>query len=178
MRKLQDPSGMTLMEMLVCILILTLLVTAMGTGMESAMKIYEDSLFESESAALAEILNTAMEDVIRFGREVRADAGELRLSNPEYGLQDGTLWEAEGYVYLKSAGSQRLLVGTGIYGGLRVGDLQARYIPAGSGETLTLLDGTQIASEAGGFVYITYAVTEGTHTRQVETVVRPLNPAP
>lgn len=175
MRKRQSQSGMTLMEMLACISILTLLVTAMGTEMDSAMQIYEDSLFESESAALGEILNTAMADVIRFGRDIREENGEIQLSNQEYGLQNGTLCEVDGYICLKSAGVRQMLVNTGTYGDLRISDFQARYIPPGSGETLTLLDGTRIEAESGGYAYIVYTIWENAHSRRVETVVRPLN---
>lgn len=106
MKKLKSKSGMTLMEMMASLLILTLLVTAMGTGMDTAMNVYGDAMFESNSASLAGIVNTALSDVLRYAQDIRTkdtangetfqDAAGNALgsnvgfvfTNIEYGVQD------------------------------------------------------------------------------------------
>ena len=105
MKKLKSKSGMTLMEMMASLLILTLLVTAMGTGMDTAMNVYGDAMFESNSASLAGIVNTALSDVLRHAQDVKTknlDANEFFVdatgaqvpnvgfvfTNLEYGVRD------------------------------------------------------------------------------------------
>ena len=93
MNKLRNKSGMTLMEMMVSILILVLLVVAMGTGMNSGMRIYEDALFESNSASLANIINTTLSDLLRhcevasFSDPALPDQ-EFVITNLDYGIKD------------------------------------------------------------------------------------------
>lgn len=103
MNKLKNKKGMTLMEMMVSLVILVMLVVAMGTGMDSAMQIYGDATFESNSAALADIVNTSLGDLLRYAENIRTPAAGsdfyttdgIRLqnvgfvfTNKEYGVRD------------------------------------------------------------------------------------------
>lgn len=178
MKKLKTGSGMTLLEILVSLLILTLLVTAMGTGMNSAMRVYREARFESESAALAGIINTTLGDVLRYAEDIKAHSKGFIFTNVEYGARDVSLCVIDGILCLDDRSSQAALVNTGAYPDLEISLLQAVYIAPGAAETITLKDGTTINTKRGGFFYITYQIastTDSTQIREVETVVRLLN---
>ena len=66
MKKLASKSGLTLIEMLVTILILVFLVLGIGTCMDSALNIYDEAKFESNSASMANIVNTSLADILRY----------------------------------------------------------------------------------------------------------------
>ena len=154
-------SGMTLMEMLAETMILAILVAAMGTGMASAVQTYETSLFQSESATVADILNTAMEDLLRFSR-VTVDGDGCWITNEAYGISGGNLRERDGWLYLWDGSGESLLVNSGTYGNLRVADFVCTYVaPRNEGEY--------------GWFRITYRLTDGRRSRDVQTAVHPLN---
>lgn len=99
MNKLKNKSGMTLMEMMVSILILVLLVVAMGTGMNSGMRIYEDAIFESNSASLSSIVNTTLSDLLRYSELTQSSAAA-----------------ESGQIYVTNSGGERFLVTNLDYG--------------------------------------------------------------
>lgn len=179
MKKLKSKSGMTLLEILVSLLILTLLVTAMGTGMHSAMRVYREARFESESAALAGIINTALGDILRHAEDIKADNEGFAFTNVEYGVRDVNLCISEGVLSLgHSAHQTAALVNTGAYPDLMITELSAIYVAPGAEETIMLQDDTTVNTKRGGFFYVTYQIastTDSTQTRDVETVVRLLN---
>ena len=162
-RSAETESGMTLMEMLAAILVLTLLVTAMGTGMDGAMEVYGASLFETDSAMLARILNEAMTDVLRFAQiQIRED-GEIVLRYEKYGLMEGILGESEGKIVLQTENGVQLLANPGVYGDLSVQAFRLEYIPE--------MD----AAGRHGFWYACYEITDGMRVRNAEISVRPMN---
>ena len=164
--------GMTLMELLVCILILSLLAVALGTGMDAAMEIYASAQFESDSAALAGILDTALWDVFTFSRDVHSGPEGLVFTNPDYGVQAGTVFARDGLLCLGREGRGKPLVNSGAYPNLAVTEVNARYLESG---TVTLLDGTEVSGR-GGVVCITYRIvstTEPERYRDVEVLIRP-----
>lgn len=101
-RAVRKIAGFTLIEMMVTILILVILVVGMGTGMSAAVRVYQESVFESDSASLAGILNTTLGDVFRYSEKIDAsgsftaytgdplDIGFV-FTNMEYGVRDGYL---------------------------------------------------------------------------------------
>lgn len=192
MKKLQCRSGMTLMEMLASLLILTLLVTAMGTSMESTRRIYREAAFETDSAALASIVNTALGDVLRYAEDIRppeavdaagnpVDAGVgFVFTNRDYGLHDVYFQtrtgddDTGGILTLRSLrleeGTQRIqeteLVNSGAYPNLEITNFTATYTKSGA------------EGKRGGYVYITYTIrncTDPSQTRETESIVRLLN---
>lgn len=192
MKKRNGKSGMTLLEMLVSLLILTLLVTAMGTGMELARKIYEDAVFESESAALAAIVNTALGDVLRYAENVHTPEDRDAVGNPvgdtvgfvftntEYGLPDvyfqtGSGADKDGGILILRSlrlgeGSCSIqetpLVNSGAYPNLEITNFSATYVVPGS------------EGKRGGYFYITYTIRncrDPAKIRQIETIVRLVN---
>lgn len=186
MRKLRSRSGMTLVEVMVSLLILTLLVTVMGTGMETAVRVCSDSLFESHSASLAGIVNTALGDVLRYAQDIRTsdsgftDASGARISragfvftNLEYGVQDVYFFtpvaedgSCTGILQLKSLHYVRDtdeiavtdLVNSGAYPNLAITNFEAVYVAPGTIAEITLNDGTVVETSRGGYFYITYTI--------------------
>lgn len=86
MKKCFNRSGFTLIEIMAALLITVLLVVAMGTSMTAGMRIYKDASFESDSASMAGILNTALGDILRYSEDVKVNQGTA--SNPQAGFID------------------------------------------------------------------------------------------
>lgn len=118
MKKLKKNGGFTLIETLAALLIMVVLVAGMDTAMESASRIYEESVFQSDSASVAGILNTTMGDLFRYSTNIkvadadhpleRADGTPLAFvfTNAEFGIRDAYIQSVEGgrcCLQLKSA---------------------------------------------------------------------------
>ena len=70
MKKTKNTKGFTLIELLATPLILVLLMVAMGTGMSTAVKVYRESVYHSNSNALASMMNTTLEDMLRYSTQI------------------------------------------------------------------------------------------------------------
>jgi len=75
MRKLANNSGMTLIELLAALAILVVLVMGMGATMDAGVQVYQEAIFESDSAALAGILNSSLGDILRYSTEIDINEG-------------------------------------------------------------------------------------------------------
>lgn len=193
MKKLKSKAGLTLMEMMAALLVMVLLVVGMGTGMDAGMRVYRDSQFESDSAALADILNTSMGDLLRYAENVKAttatpDGIEFIFTNTEYGIMDGYFQMSDqtaskGMIQLKNLRGDTVtdLVNAGAYPDLSISDLHVIYVAPDATElTYTDKSGTEktTAVSRGGFFYVSYTVKseiDTAKTRDVETVVRQMN---
>lgn len=189
MKKLRSKAGVTLIEMLTAVLVLVLLVVGMDATMDLASKAYTQSIFQSNSAALAGILNTAMGDILRYSEDVYTDAdfpegtenplsgtgAPFVFTNYEYGVKDGYFYPEE-----LNDGSNRFileirnlrdepslsLVNSGAYPRLKVSEFEISYHAA---------DSTQEPS----YFAISYRITDirsEDMTREVSHTVRRLNP--
>ena len=170
MNKLKNRSGMTLMEMLVSILILVMLVVAMGTGMNSGMRIYEDAIFESNSATLANIVNTTLSDILRYC-EVKEFSNpyvpdqEFVITNLDYGIKDAYFLLGDGedqsILQMKNTHNKSVvdLVNTGSSPDLKISEFKIIYNDT-------------------GYFQIEYKITSRVNeekVREVTSVVRLLN---
>lgn len=102
MSKLKNNSGMTLVEMLCVLLILVILIMGMGSTMDAGTRIYQEAIFESDSATLAGILNTSMGDILRYSRDVKLNNEFDDQGHPKYFVtSDGTylLPDQVGFVF-------------------------------------------------------------------------------
>jgi prepilin-type N-terminal cleavage/methylation domain-containing protein len=70
MNRLRSQGGFTLVELLVSIMVLVLLVVAMGTGMTTALRVYQESVFQSNSENLASMLNATLEDMFQYSKNI------------------------------------------------------------------------------------------------------------
>ncbi len=70
-KKLRSSKGMTLTELLVALMIVSLIGVALTTGVNSAVKVYRDSTRLYEAETLCGTILTGLEDEFRFGRDIR-----------------------------------------------------------------------------------------------------------
>lgn len=195
MTKLKSKAGMTLIEMMAALLIMVLLVVGMGTGMDAGMRVYRDSKFETDSAALADILNTSFGDLFRYAENVTAKTSlsaddqnklptgmEFVFTNPEYGILNGYfhLNTDTGAVQLMDlqSGTKKDLVNTGVYPNLEISDLDVLYAPPGVQELPIEGKPEPVKVGRGGLFYVTYQIrstVDTAKTKDVVTVVRQMN---
>ena len=184
--KLRNKSGLTLMEMLVSILILTMLVVGMGTGMNTALEVYKKSNFESKSATLADTVNTAMSDVLHYALDVDTTGS----NGPVFTNVDNNLLKVyfcikepdangAGVLCLRNASDKDvLLFSRGTYGSLAIKKLKVVFCQ-NEEENVERIGGKgQLSTAHGSFFYITYEIvdtTDATLVRQVENIVRPIS---
>lgn len=191
--KLRNKSGLTLMEMLVSILILTMLVVGMGTGMNTALEVYKKSNFESKSATLADTVNTAMSDVLHYALDVNPEAENgPTFTNVDNNLlkvcfaikkldadEDDTNEDSMGILCLKNAtGKEVLLLSRGTYGSLAIKNLKVVFCQDEEENVERIGGKGQLSTAHGSFFYITYEIvdtTDATLVRQVENIVRPIS---
>lgn len=186
MRKLKSKAGFTLMEMMVSIFILVLLVSAMGTGMDSGLRIYKDAIFESNSATLSGIVNTAVGDMLRYAEDIKlvspAKDIDFVFTNKEYGVADAYFYIGDGVesdlgtLYLKNArdGNNDTvdLLNSGAYPELEIANFKVHYVAPGA------LDGAG-GTLRGGYFELEYDIISSKdrtkEARHVASIVRHLN---
>lgn len=108
MKRLKSQKGFTLVEMLICVVILMLLAGICNAGTNIAMKSYNESLFESNSQMLESTMNMYLGDILRhatFKLESTPLANGNKkvetLTNDSYGIYGGKFSiSSEGRLYL------------------------------------------------------------------------------
>lgn len=187
MRKIRNNAGFTLIEVLCTLLIMVILTMAIGAGIDTGSEIYRDATFESDSAALAGILNGSISDILRYSFVTKSEdiyslpegfdteAIPRVFTSYDYGIQyayfhtpvyeDGTL---KGVLQLKNLKNEKVveLVNTGAYPDLVITDFEWTY-----------KDRTNPGIE-GGYFTISYTILskslEGKE-RDVDLIVRVMN---
>ena len=187
MKKLKSKAGLTLMEMMAALLVMVLLVVGMGTGMDAGMRVYRESKFETDCAAMGDIMNTSISDLLRYAQNIRKDTVTSDdgtkdvFSNPEFGILDGYIQLSEnGIIQLKSLnGSAPIdLVNMGAYRNLIVDDFRYEYITESTEVPTDDESAKVITVEHLGFFYVFYTVkseNDSAKTRDFVAVVRPMN---
>ena len=167
MKKRKHSAGLTLLELLASLLVTTLLVAAMGTGMEAALGSYRDSRFATDSAALESIVNTTLGDILRHARNVQETGTGVQFTNGEYGVGNGRIRAEDGRLQICDP-QERVVepVNSGVYGGLTIWDFEMRYVAPGR------------EGKRGGYFKISYVIknADATKEKQSRLVVRLLNP--
>lgn len=85
--------GMTLMETLAAVLILSLLSVLILSGSHAALSVYEKSTFASESQNVSKLIDTALSDVLRYAQSVAVDeqGNVTAYTNSAYGVRNGRI---------------------------------------------------------------------------------------
>lgn len=101
MKKLLDSKGMSLIEMMVALLITVLLVVAMGTGISSATKVYQETTFANDANSMANIVNSSITDILRYSMKPRvpADGGSDVSSSGKSFVDDTGASVDTGFVF-------------------------------------------------------------------------------
>lgn len=193
MKKLTSKGGFTLIEMLATLLILVFLVLGIGTGMDSAVRIYDEAKFESNSASMANIVNTSLGDILRYSdnltvadpNEGFVDSSNTRVpnvefvfTNYEYGVRDAyfSLRDSanndDGILRMRNLSNGNIveLVNTGTYPDMRIGDFVLKYKELGKDDS---------GNPTGGYFEVTYTVYSDKNndlTKDVKYIVRCMNP--
>jgi type II secretory pathway pseudopilin PulG len=128
MMKLRSRRGLTLVEALMTVMILSLISLAIATGLIVATRAQSQSIFESESGLVANTINLALSDVLRYA-EYRGDISgttNVNFSNSDYGLHiNGHLTIVDGLlVYTNGTGGTPLV---NDYLGLEMEDWELSY---------------------------------------------------
>lgn len=113
MKKLRARGGMSLSELLVAILILSLVSLGVAVGVSSAMRVYQQSVELSDAQTLSSTLATAIMDELRFARDVSVTDNNPSFTSATFG--EGVSFDVDDNGYV-TVGGQRL-VGTGAYAG-------------------------------------------------------------
>lgn len=193
MKKLASKSGFTLIEMLATLLILVFLILGIGTGMDSAVRIYDEAKFEANSASMANIVNTSLGDILRYADNLtvaeentsfKDSAGtvvpnvDFVFTNYEYGVRDAyfSLKDSsnkdDGILRMRNLENGKVveLVNTGAYPDMKITDFHLTY---------TALSKDDAGNDKGGYFEIKYTVNSdksSTLTREVKYIVRCMNP--
>ena len=190
MKKLASKSGLTLIEMLVTILILVFLALGIGTCMDSALNIYDESKFESNSASMANIVNTSLADILRYSDNLTdkretvsgyfTDSSGTKVTNVdfvftnyEYAVRDAYFTVSDdGVLRIKNLGDSNAveLVNTGAYPDLKISSFELTYTAKG-----TDTDG----NPTGGYFEINYTIysdKDSSLTKDITYIVRSMNP--
>ena len=198
-RKLKSKAGLTLMEMMAALLVMVLLVMGMGTGMDAGMRVYEESKFETDSAALADILNTSISDLLRYAEDIKLstatpDGIDFVFTNAEFGVLDGYFIMSENAtIQLRNLKDEQEtaieLVNLGAYPKLKIEDFKVSYVKPSDNNALIIFDTEKcevvevenqntVKASRGGFFYIRYNIVSdinGEKAHPVKTVVRQMN---
>lgn len=149
--KLRSRQGMTLTEVLVALLILSLVTVGVAAGVGASVRVYRQATEASDAHMLASTLSTALMDELRYARDIQAD-GSFTSDTFGEGVSVGL---NDGYVEI---GNEKLL-SEAAYAGLRVKDPIA-------------------VTYADGVFHVELTVQSGTEDRDIRTVsfaVRALN---
>ena len=83
--KLKNESGLTLVEMLCCVVVMLLVSIGMVNGVSLAVRNYESSLMSSESQVLCSTLTNLVSDELRYSGAVNWEADPIRFYSRTYG---------------------------------------------------------------------------------------------
>ncbi len=197
MKKLRSSGGFTLIEMLATLLILVFLILGIDTGMDSALRIYDEAKFQSNSASMANIVNTSLGDILRYAVDVevvdpnvgiektdttgthKVTGMSLVFTNYEYGVRGAyfTLNDLQGtetgILRMNNSYDNNIveLVNTGAYPDLKMKNFEIQYVPL-----TTDGDGNNTAGGYFELSYTVYSEKDSSLTRDVEYIIRSMNP--
>ncbi|MCF2615673.1 prepilin-type N-terminal cleavage/methylation domain-containing protein [Oscillibacter valericigenes] len=161
MHKLRSRRGMTLSEVLVALLILSLVTVGVAAGVGASVRVYRQATEASDAHMLASTLSTALMDELRYARDIQADGSFTSDTFGEgslVGVTDGRI----------TVGGEKLL-SDAAYAGLQVRNLVKET------ETLDLVKPVKVNNDTVFQVAFEICNSAGTGVQQVEFSVSPLN---
>ena len=92
-RRLRSRNGMTLIETLAAVLIIALLTSVILSGSQAAFHVYVQNTFAAESQNVADTINKALSDVLRYAVNVKTDEDGYvtAYTNSSYGVTNGVI---------------------------------------------------------------------------------------
>lgn len=151
-KKLRSRRGMTLTEVLVALLILSLVTVGVAAGVSASLRVYRQATESSDAQMLVSTLSTALMDELRYARDI-SGTDTPTFTSDTFG-ESSLVGVADGRI---TVGGQKLL-SDAAYAGLRVKTVEVTY--------------------ADGVFHVELTVQSGTEDRDVRTAsfgVRALN---
>lgn len=149
-KKLRDEQGLTLVEMLCAVAILMLLGLMMNTGMQMAVRSYQDVVAQSEVQLLLSTLSDALADDLRYARDVEtaADGTLLSYSSDSYNSGGQAKLEIGGNGQVVAGGKRVLPDGAYGNGAYKVQEMSISYQTQAGGSFFTV--GLKVGQAEGG----------------------------
>lgn len=129
LHKMRESDGLTVVEMLCAVAILSLLVLMLGTGMNMAQDVYRRMMLHSETKLLMSTLSSAITDELRYASDVNtvSESDETLLNYTSRLYREGTNLDVyygtdtdtlkRGQIYAQTGtGDQYYLLPDGVYG--------------------------------------------------------------
>lgn len=116
--KLKSSRGLTLVEMLCAVAVLTLLVLILNSGFHLALTSYRNLTIRSETALLLSTLSNALADDLRYARDIKTSTDDrlISYSSDSYnGDKNSTSLEVDSDTGYVTANGMRILP-AGAYG--------------------------------------------------------------
>lgn len=116
-KKLCGQKGVTLVEMLAAVAVLSLLGVMLQTGLQLALKSYHTMTAEAETQLLLSTVSDAIADELRYARDIRLeDDGTFQdYTSVSYGRRTA-LKVTDGQLIASPAGNDKRVISTGAYG--------------------------------------------------------------
>ncbi len=155
-KKLRSSRGMTLTELLMALLIVSLIGVALTVGVNSAVKVYRDSTQLYESETLCGTILTCLEDEFRFSRNIRVEGTAVRFDSRSFGSGVQVLVNGDGKILIgESEPAGYPLLGNASYtSGLKVLKSEIAYSDSTGQVTIQIAVGPR-----DGDVYAQHEVT-------------------
>ena len=127
---------MTLTEVLVALLLLSLVTVGIATGVGASLRVYRQATEASDAQMLVSTLSTALMDELRYARDIQADGS---FTSDTFG-EGSSVGVTDGRV---TVGGEKLL-SDAVYVGLRVKDpITVNYVDGVFQVELTIQSGTE-----------------------------------
>lgn len=115
-KKLRGQKGVTLVEMLAAVAVLSLLGVMLQTGLQLALKSYHTMTAEAETQLLLSTVSDAIADELRYARDIRNENGAFKdYTSVSYGRRTA-LRVTDGQLIASPAGNDKRVISTGAYG--------------------------------------------------------------
>lgn len=125
MVKLKGKRGMTFVEVLAAVAILSLLGLMIQTGISLALHSYDTMTQDAQTQLLLSTVADVISDELRFARDVRVEAkdpadassGEIvRYTSSTYGKNTSLAVNSDGHLCAVADGVEKNMIATGVYG--------------------------------------------------------------
>ena len=142
-KKLRSRRGFSLSELLVVLAIMSLVGMAIGVGISTAGKAYDEITMNSEASALCGTLAVELSDELRFAGHIAGGGDTFTYASARFGANAGVGTDAAGHVTIGG----RQLLSEAAYMGLAA-DVNARYEAGYFLVKITVLKGERALSAA------------------------------
>lgn len=143
--KLRSQRGMTLTEVLVALIILSLVTVGIATGVGASLRVYRQATEASDAQMLASTLSTALMDELRYARDISGTT-DPTFTSGTFGENVFFDVDNDGYVVVKTVGNDSeppKLLSSAVYAKLQIRTAKVTYNSGVFQVALTIRSGTE-----------------------------------